>query len=825
MLKIAGLYTSTNELIAPEGGLQVAKNVNINTPNVAEPRKGMERLDDSWTDAADRTKLLLNYKDSLLAIHSDAASAFYDRLAYYSGGTWINLGQIEEHSTAAAYRTVQSNGNLYVTSELGIRKWQDLTSTSLLETAGVQKGLSLTAAAAGDGSGFLTSGDTVAYRIVWGYTDENENLILGSPSQRINFTGSGGGTDNVDITAIIPSRVTTDFIYQLYRSKATNTGFPNDEMQLVFEGQPTSGEISAGNLTIADTTAENLRGATLYTSISQEGIENANDEPPVAADVTLFRNSVFYANTRSKDRYFLTLKSAADMAINDTFTITAIGTETFTAKGAEDASNFEFQLHTAGSAEQNTRNTALSFCRVMNDSTSGYYAFYLGNESTGEGLGEILIERRVFTAQQFSVTASNTTPWLPATIPTSGTDEKSTRDEFANGLSWSKPDQPEAVPLPNQVRIGSKDAAILRVVALDEAIIIFKEDGVYRLTGYYPSFEVELMDASIKLVGSSTPAVLSNEIYCLTTQGVAVISSNNVKIISTPIEDDIFSLFDSHLDNIKSYAFGFSHEATRRYHLYFPQAAIDTNATNSFVFNIFTRTWVSHDLKATTGFAFENEMYLGDGNSNFVLRAKSSGTDRDYADFDFTANITVINERVITLDSGVSNIEVGDILHESDTVYAAISAVDATNSQVTVVTNPGFTTTSVSILAAISTEIKWLPNDMKTPMVNKQIHSVYPMFKSGFTGTAQLDFSTDLAPNIESVDLVGSQLLGWGLSPWGESPWGDTAVKKPFRQWLPRSKQRCTWLIIGFRHKYGFSQWKLQGIKIVGDLGSEKTSK
>jgi len=153
-------------------------------------------------------------------------------------------------------------------------------------------------------------------------------------------------TANVFVTFTVPPGVTTSDFYQIYRSpiaQATGTQilatdvFPNDELQLVFEGFPTDAQIAAGTITILDITPPQFAGAFLYTNATTgEGILQANNIPPFALDINLFKNCVFYANTATLFTQSLNLLGVAQMIAefngggHPSITITnGITTETF----------------------------------------------------------------------------------------------------------------------------------------------------------------------------------------------------------------------------------------------------------------------------------------------------------------------------------------------------------------------------------------------------------------------------------------------------------------------------------------------------------------
>ena len=171
-------------------------------------------------------------------------------------------------------------------------------------------------------------------------------MLIGAPSGRSIAINSTGGTRNISVTIYIPDTVDTDYFYQIYRSNAVDhQAEPNDELQLVYEGNPTSGEITAKSLTITDITPDTLKGAFLYTSSSQEGILQSNEQPPLAKDICLYKNMIFFGNTETKQNKVITY--IGGLSNDDTITLDGI---TYTAKAAENFASAQFKLFTAGTA-------------------------------------------------------------------------------------------------------------------------------------------------------------------------------------------------------------------------------------------------------------------------------------------------------------------------------------------------------------------------------------------------------------------------------------------------------------------------------------------
>lgn len=145
----------------------------------------------------------------------------------------------------------------------------------------------------------------------------------GITNVNINIDSEGsiidGSSANSNVTLTVPVGINSaDYFYQVYRTApiTVTEGItlddldPGDEMNLVYEANVTSAEILSGTVQFEDITTEDFRAsaAFLYTNPNTgDGITQANDIPPLAKDLALFRNSVFYSNTKSTHRQTINL--------------------------------------------------------------------------------------------------------------------------------------------------------------------------------------------------------------------------------------------------------------------------------------------------------------------------------------------------------------------------------------------------------------------------------------------------------------------------------------------------------------------------------------
>lgn len=361
MLKASGLSTFNNNLSqVPEGSLEVADNVVIDRNGVIEPRRGFPQYSNDFGVGTDRAKQLLVYKNRLL-------NHFGSTLQYDNGSGVLTSfnGSYIEPEAHLRMKSVEANGNLYFTTTEGIKRISALTAADfttapgfIREAGGIQA-LDLNGTVDYSSPGFFTPSSKVAYRLTWCFKDANSNLVEGAPSARlvlINYSTTDSAV--TELTSAIPSDISTtdtQFFYRLYRTAVIQTSLgqdindidPGDEMNLIVEDFPSSAELTARSILIKDITPESFRegGSFLYTNpVSGEGILQSNYPPPLAKDVALYQNSVFYANTTTKQSLSVSLLSVQAL-ISGTSTISIhqnATTNTYTFRGTKEITDFTF---------------------------------------------------------------------------------------------------------------------------------------------------------------------------------------------------------------------------------------------------------------------------------------------------------------------------------------------------------------------------------------------------------------------------------------------------------------------------------------------------
>src|SRR5260221_9470295 len=760
-LQPVGLWTYPNPLSAvPKGALTIAENLVLDRPHVLEPRRGINPIGPAFTANANK---LYGFQNQVVASYSNKLSYYSSDFLTrtdYSGTFSPPTGAITIHSTLA-------NKNIYFTTSTGVKKLDSIAGS--ITFAGAPAGLD--GSGTTTGVGWFTNNTQVAYRILFGYTDANGNLILGAPSQRIVVSNSSGGTTNGSLTFPLPAGLTTSWEYQIYRSpmSANLTTEPNDECALVFTGNPTGTDLTNGYITLTDTIDDSLKGAFIYTASSQQGIAQANYQPPIATDVTTFRNFTFYANTTSQQQFLMTLVAVGAPALQNGDTLT-IGGITYTGQATENIGTGQFQIFTGGTPSQNITNTANSIVRVINRHVgSTVYAYYQSGYS--DLPGRIQLTERGIGGAPFTVACSRSGAFTPNIGLTTGT---SLNLNSPNYVFISKFQQPEAVPLLQFIPVGAADKSILRIISLRDYILIFKQDGVFQIVGTDTnSFQALLVDSTTILRGIETAVALNNKVFLFSTQTVISLTYNEGAILkSQPIKQDLLTLSSPLFPGFDNASFGIAYESENKYILGTVTNTTDTVATQYFVYNYITDAWTQwiFPFNMKTGFVnpLDNKLYFGSGDSNsrFLYQERKNYAVTDYADNSYPVTVTGSSGTTVNLTS-TTNVQVGFTLSQSDTIAIVKQIVNSTDIKVdriaTWVNGAALAYTPIPLM------FQFIPEPCGNPGIVKQFKEIHTVFSAIDFTSVDLGCSTDFSEQVTTFTLV-PKLTGFGNHVWGNAP-------------------------------------------------------
>jgi len=833
ILSIRGLHLNPSTFgdTSPNGSLTIANNVVIDRPSVVATRRGFNNAFSTISTNAGAmfqysgTKLLYGTNHTLYA--DVAGNGTY---VAYSG----TYREPDNNDAASRVRGLESNKNFYFITGEGTYRLDNVAGQPRL--AGAPPGLSGEGTVTGT-TGFFPNQTNIAYRVVFGYKDFNQQLVLGAPSSRMVISNNSGTSANVTLTFQIPKEVQTDptnFFFQVYRGNASAnlTTEPDDEMALTYEdtctGSPT--------ITITDITPDSLLGAALYTNQGQDGILQSNYRPPWALDICTFKQYAFYANTRTVHIAPITLISAgalngADALVpGDTITFTATefgGTVfTLTAAAANNSALGEFAVSNTGDPAYDIQVTASNIALVANGYASNDFlaAYYTSTDT--DLPGKLRFDRLDFNISPFTITSSRSSCWEQALPVTSSNETR------PNRIYYSKFNQPEAVPVVNYVDVGSANAPINRIVPLRDGVMVLKQDGVFRISNAAPPFAVTPIDYNVRILAPNTAAELDNKVYFLSDQGVIALNDSDAQIMSFVLDKTIIENTSPTLyPNLQAIAWGIAYQSDRKYVLFMPTSGTDIQSTQQYVYNHLTQVWTRWTLTASCGIVFraDGKMYLGSVDSapnsgeSYVYQERKSFTEQDYADNQYTTNNTTsgaTNTIVIDnppLPTGVSILPGWTVTQTATGINARITSVSTGLTQTTLVLDREYDwdVGNVVIYIPVYSEVQTIQIDCENPGMNKQFSEMVYMFTEQGFSQLTVRVASDTAGIPITDYLIPQRRGGWGIDPWGTTPWGGgPSGQGKIRRYVPQKVQRAGWLYINITNAEAFTSFGWSGLEI-----------
>lgn len=817
------------------GSLLNAQNVVVDYNGLLSVRRGIKQFGNALVGTNFEVFQEFFYKDSKLIWYGDATLPTSDvvrnNFAYDSNGLgdWVNTSTnvaSPAYVLTDTYRSAQSNDNIYFTGDRGMLKTDD--PANALYAAGGQPGLDGVAALV-DSAGFMATATEVAYRMVWQFTDANNNAVQGTPSTRIVIANTTGHSSNVNLTYTIPHGVTTAYQYQIYRSlqSASATTDPADELQLVITGNPSPTDISNGTFTVKDTVIEAELGAALYTNSGQEGISQANNIPPLSNDVCFFFGYLIYGACTTQQKFLLSLLSAEPpngIQNGDTFTITR-GTDTFTLTGAssENVALGEFQVFTGGDPGSDILFTKQSLIRVINRFAQDLiYAYDASDGSTASSLpGDFYLQEQGIGGGVYSVFSSNTTTWSPALDPVIPT--LSVAGGGKGSGFCSKFQEPEAVPLANTINVGNPNFEWLRCLPLRNSIIVLKEDGLFQLTGTTFPFTVTTLDTGTILTAPESAVVLSNQVFAYTNQGAVGITETGPGILSRPIENILQRISSYLFTQFPVTTFGTAYETDRKYILSTISETDDyQKATIQYVYDLITQSWTTYSYPVPVWDILESpsehRLYVASADIAYpyVFQERKSFTTIDFADIEEPATIVSYNNTLvppIVTVTDTSKAQVGWSLSQlvlqggiptqvlNTSVITAI--IDSTHVAVSDAINwdlSGLSQTSYEqpiLVDVVYCPIIGSPQGQGNPGIVKFFKEIQFFFQNVNFDFLTVRFGSDFVSVGSPLDLVPIPATnGWGQFAWGQAPWGGSTdfTVQSIRTYIPLAARRAHWL-------------------------------
>lgn len=412
---------------------------------------------------------------------------------------------------------------------------------------------------------------------------------------------------------------------------------------------------------------------------------------------------------------------------------------------------------------------------------------------------------------------------------------KSTADTLP--VMFSKPGQPDAVPLTNFIQDIPKGQTVLRGAALRQSLFIFLTNGdIWTIAGSFP-YRVTKFDGTATLIAEGSLVEHNNRLHCLTTQGVVAISEGGIEVLDEAIKPDLQPLIAAEqaagtLGSIRAC----SYESEHQYRLYLST----TSSFYVYVYNSLYRKWT----RQTDGRAWgvvrrsTNKLYQGHTSLGRYWLERKALNRGDFAD------------RVAVVDSGVSSssattatgvngamislIQIGDVIGTTDlydtlssfwtvtnvaaggaTITASINALyDANGIEFgTFVTSLGAAT--LTIFRPIGNTLVWLHASESVPQMEKQFRDFVLHFSRCSVSSSLATFIAIDGSSAASSTIVAVAPQAYAFATTPTLPLSRRAD-------VPDTLQTTPQLAVGLTVSECFAVWTLLGYTLEVEAGSER---
>lgn len=137
------------------------------------------------------------------------------------------------------------------------------------------------------------------------------------------------------------------------------------------------------------------------------------------------------------------------------------------------------------------------------------------------------------------------------------------------------------------------------------------------------------------------------------------------------------------------------------------------------------------------------------------------------------------------------------------------------NNTITIDHSKLFVEGPITLYKAINSMFQYAPIFAGDPSVQKQFSFGTFRFEHNNFGEVTISYASDLSPSFEGEVFEELGTGEWGNSNWGDINWGGVAASIPIRTFIPRQKQRCTFLIPKFEHRVAIQKYSLLYVSLV----------
>lgn len=512
--------------------------------------------------------------------------------------------------------------------------------------------------------------------------------------------------------------------------------------------------------------------------------------------------------------------------------VTATANSSATSTGV--AVNFHDQITIAGTqfwAAAALNTTTKSFRAVAYDATLALtdLAYLLGRTAsmpTGEVLtakrqadrADMILEEVGVGAASYAVTGSRPKAWsFPVDLPVSGTTLASSNGAELHRLAYSLPTAPESCPRGQHLLLGSPESRILALATVQDALLVFKEDGVWRVVGENGNFRVDPYDLTLRLLNPDAVCTAGGRVYAWCSSGVVALGGPGVDVVGAPINASLDDL-QSQLALYPASAWGVwavPYESEGQVWLGVPDSPGKSKTSIVYVYHVATQAWGSVDKAYNTAVynPADDLLYFGEDSSFHAVRrsygALTSGAAGDTHDGETAVTVSTIDATTLFLSGSVTFAK-GDGVRQGS-AFARVTA-DGTSANVPVDSTSGFGAGAATVLRSYECLVRFQPVTLGNPTTQK-LHT-----------EANLHLSDNLQLRGVTMEWASDPELDTRTTQFATRTRETDADPRPqvYRFGVPRPHARATRLAPGIKIQEAGSRWALGELGIMIDVETER---
>ena len=594
---------------------------------------------------------------------------------------------------------------------------------------------------------------------------------------------------------------------------------------------------------------------TLYTNSSEEGISQANLQPPVSFTTAEFQGHYFYANQFDPAARIMTMTEQMDSG--ETFRVGhANNTYTGLNGGTPNDNQFNrnpFEINLVGDGYDTVvPQIARNLIRTINsynstgDTSKDFSANYESDYQGTQGI--FSISANYYSKDTLTFTLSSGMDDAIDGVETGDTSEQNIQK---NRLRYSKYEQPDAVPFANEFATSS-DAEVLALLTTPERMLVFTDAGLWQITGITEAnFNLRLIDPSIELRSPSSVAFLENKVFALVGEGIITLD-NSTKPISYNWEDVLYRKMG--YANFFSACHAVAHEKAHEYKLWVPKTSDAQPEMECYTINTKTGCWYYSDTDADAAFVapVTKDLFVGSrgivdsGNTYYrVSRERRQESSEDYVDERITVTYTSHETEpvegypttiTITYPTNVFDTEplVGWVLEQDDDsdlrwLVESVEDLGGNSYKLTLDTNVSSQTEPTAgtfrIYKSIATRWHMTPYVGNGLGTIKQFKEYIINLRKPSASVVTIGVIGDIQGVEGQTEIRTSEV--WGGDSFGDGDFGTSKEWKVYviRSYVDRGEATSRAIRITFEHNRAFEYYEVIEVSMNYELISTKVSK